>query len=56
MQAMLMPHEPAPGPSDPAAGRRAAVELLVDGVPIEGTGVPLPGPGAARVRVAVSLP
>ncbi len=42
----------APGPASVA---RPAVELVVDGVAIEGTRIPLPPPGTASVRVHVTL-
>jgi cellobiose phosphorylase len=38
-----------------AAEGRSALELVVDGRPIEGTRVPLPAPGTPRVRVEVRL-
>jgi len=43
------------GSGEHAAGHRAAIELIVDGLPIEGTVIPLPGPGTPRVRVDVRL-
>jgi cellobiose phosphorylase len=46
---------PAPGSGEPAAERRAAVEVSVDGRLIEGTRIPLPDPGTTRVRVDVRL-
>ena len=32
-----------------------AVEVIVDGIPIEGTRIPLPQPGTARLKVEVRL-
>ena len=39
----------------PRRDRHRAIELVVDGVPIEGTRIPLPVPGTPRVRVDVRL-
>jgi len=41
------------GPSSAAGGRD--IQIIVDGVPIEGTRLPLPAPGTQRVRVDVRL-
>ena len=41
--------------SDGAVGRAPAIEVVVDGTRIEGTRIPLPGPGTPRLRVEVLL-
>ena len=45
----------AGAPGEVATGRVPAVELIVDGRPIEGTTIPLPEAGTRRVQVEVRL-
>ena len=43
------------GSGDTAQALLPAIEVIVDGQPIEGTCIPLPERGTARVRVEVRL-